>query len=127
MRSLLTFLLLFSSALLVTADYGVFSPSAGDIFKIGDRLDVKWTVGKIIEASVDVKLVHGPAENLQLFKKLCTLDPKEKICTITIDENIPSGIDYAIIVAGLNDIGFSSYCKIVLISLVLIIFLRYIK
>ncbi|CAI2175933.1 16592_t:CDS:2 [Funneliformis geosporum] len=108
---LISSFLLLSSALFVSADYGVSSPPAGEIFKIGDKLEVKWTVGNIVEPSVDVKLVHGPAENLQLFRKLCTLDPKVGTCTTAIDENIPSGIDYAIIIAG-KDIGFSSYFTI---------------
>ncbi|CAG8434500.1 15533_t:CDS:2 [Funneliformis mosseae] len=104
-------ILLLCSALFASADYGVSSPPAGEIFKIGDKLEIKWTVGNIIEPSVDVKLVHGPAENLQLFRKLCTLDPKEGTCTTIVDESIPSGIDYAIIVAG-KETGFSSYFTI---------------
>ena len=111
MRStFLSLLLLLSSASFSAASCGISKPGTGTIWNGGDNVDVNWTGAD--EKFVDVRLVHGPAQNLQLYAVICSnVDSSLGKCTYNVDTNIPSGRDYAIIVGKSPDnFGYSSFC-----------------
>ncbi|KAG9294607.1 hypothetical protein G9A89_008086 [Geosiphon pyriformis] len=111
-------LLLFSTTLpsIVQAGYSISQPSSGQVWKKGDAVKVKWSIDGQADTLVDVLLVSGKQDNLQLFTKLCTgLNPSVGVCDYTVAANIPSGLNYAIEVGNSNNgnnYGYSSYFTI---------------
>ncbi|CAG8645431.1 444_t:CDS:2 [Paraglomus brasilianum] len=107
-----TLTFLFASAMFSNAAYNITTPGTGVIWHAFDAVQVLWTGTD--EPNVDVRLVSGPAENLTQFTVLCTDVPSSVgLCNYTVDENIPSGINYAVTVGKLpENYAFSSYFSI---------------
>ncbi|CAG8545081.1 6347_t:CDS:2 [Diversispora eburnea] len=101
--------------MVIAADYYVDNPGAGSVWQFGKSYNVTWFDKSKNENTVDVCLVHGPADRLILFRTLCSkISPSTRFCSYTVPKDIPSGIDYAIIVGGVPaNYGYSSYFTII--------------
>uniref|UniRef100_A0A1D1YM56 Lectin-B n=1 Tax=Anthurium amnicola TaxID=1678845 RepID=A0A1D1YM56_9ARAE len=113
MRSAILSLLLFlSSASFSAANYVVSNPGTGVTWNGDDNVKIEWTGTD--EKFVDVRLVHGPAANLQLYAVICADVPSSAgKCNYKVDGNIPSGRDFAITVGkSPNLYGYSSFFSI---------------
>jgi hypothetical protein len=108
---LLTLTLLLSSASF-SAGYIVKQPGTGVTWKKSEAVDIVWL--GTIEANVDVKLVKGPAANLQFVTTLCANVPSNKgKCSYTVDEDLISGRDYAVTVGkSVANLAYSSFFTI---------------
>ncbi|RHZ79255.1 hypothetical protein Glove_150g37 [Diversispora epigaea] len=112
---LISLFTVFFFLLLVAADYYVDNPGAGIVWQFDKSYNVTWLDRSKNENTVDVRLVYGPADSLILFRTLCSkISPSAKFCSYTVPKDIPSGIDYAIIVGGVPaNYGYSSYFTII--------------
>ncbi|CAG8532897.1 12125_t:CDS:2 [Ambispora gerdemannii] len=107
-------MLLAAATTLTSASYSISYPGSGVVWKKGDKVQVKWSASGQVEKLIDIRLVHGNAENLLFNFNLCTnVNPWDGQCDYVVGSDIPSGIDYAV-TAGKEpqNYGYSSYFTI---------------
>ncbi|KAG9301253.1 hypothetical protein G9A89_012636 [Geosiphon pyriformis] len=99
---------------IVSAGYTITSPYSNLVWNKGDKVKVQWKINGQAEEKVDVRLVHGNAENLLFDFNLCSnVNPSAGECSYVVDDNIVSGIDYAVTVGKTPDkFAYSSYFTI---------------
>jgi hypothetical protein len=108
------FLILASTPILFTsAQYIVTNPSTGETWRAGEKVKIQWTLSGTPEDIVNVRLIHGKAENPLFDLDVCeNVKATDGECEYTVSEQIKSGTDYSVVIGKDNiKYGHSNYCK----------------
>ncbi|KAK9766483.1 hypothetical protein K7432_004397 [Basidiobolus ranarum] len=105
---------LISLSLLEICSGDVITPGTGVVWKTGSNVTVSWTGS--VETSVDVRLVHGEASNLQLAlpNPICyNKGGPDGSCSYVVPSQLSTARDYAVTIGRVpENYQYSSYFTI---------------